>query len=258
MFLQSISRKAAGLPLSPLEIHTLVHAGCALFMYGLWFRKPLDVRAPTLVSTAGFEDLLALMLMQSRLVGRTTYSHLDWPKYYERIRYGGSRSEAIYLMFDDTPQPEPLNVLDDAQCACKKITATRASDDAHEETVPNPEGHCTVYIESSDPKDQYADKAEPCESTSGAARRAAGFHCRPPSTMRTVYLIFSFLCCYNYLEDYREERASREKGGYPSFSSCIILWLREILADVLPTVAKTECFSSDSADLDAVGYPSIL
>ena len=43
MFLQSISRKAADLPLSPLGIYTLVHAGCALFMYGLWFRKPLDI-----------------------------------------------------------------------------------------------------------------------------------------------------------------------------------------------------------------------
>ena len=64
MFLQSISRKAAGLPLSPLETHNLVQAGCALFMYGLWFRNPLDVRAPTLVSMAGFENLLALMLMQ--------------------------------------------------------------------------------------------------------------------------------------------------------------------------------------------------
>lgn len=69
----------------------------------------------------------------------------------------------------------------------KKITATRVSDDTHEETVPNPDGHCTVCIESSDPKDQYAEKAEPCGSTSGAARRTAGFHCRPPSTIRTVY-----------------------------------------------------------------------
>ena len=69
----------------------------------------------------------------------------------------------------------------------KKITATTVSDDTHEETVPNPEGHCTVRIEPSDPKDQYAEKAEPCESTSGAARRAAGFHCRLPSTMIAVY-----------------------------------------------------------------------
>ena len=127
MFLQSISRKAAGLPLSPLETHNLVHAGCALFMYILWFRNPLDVRAPTLVSTAGFENLLALMLMQSRPVGRTTYSHLDRPKYYEWILYGGSRSEAFYLMFDDTPQLDPLDVLDDAQCASKKKSQLQES-----------------------------------------------------------------------------------------------------------------------------------
>ncbi len=47
--MQCLSRKVVGLPLSILEIHTLVHAGCALIMYALWFNKPLDVDQPVMV-----------------------------------------------------------------------------------------------------------------------------------------------------------------------------------------------------------------
>lgn len=99
--LQSISRKATGYPLSPLEIHTLVHAACASIMYLLWFRKPLDVQAPTIVSKAGFEDLIALMLMQTRRFGTTWYSHLDPPAEFAPVTKGG-RSEASFLIFDDS------------------------------------------------------------------------------------------------------------------------------------------------------------
>ncbi len=66
LFLQCISRKASGLPLAPLEVHTLVHAGCATIIYCAWFHKPLDVRAPTLVPMSGKEDIVALMTVQSK------------------------------------------------------------------------------------------------------------------------------------------------------------------------------------------------
>ena len=100
--LQTISRKATGYPLSPLEFHTLVHAACASVMYILWFRKPLDVQAPVIVSIAGFEDLIALMLMQTPRIGTTWYSHLDPPKDFKPINYKYPRSEASFLMFDDS------------------------------------------------------------------------------------------------------------------------------------------------------------
>ena len=38
MLMQCIARKSAGYPLAILELHVLVHVGCALMMYGLWFR----------------------------------------------------------------------------------------------------------------------------------------------------------------------------------------------------------------------------
>lgn len=65
MLIQTISRKALGYPITLLEVHTLVHVACAVAMYGLWFRKPLDVRDPTLVDDYGLQDILALMLVRN-------------------------------------------------------------------------------------------------------------------------------------------------------------------------------------------------
>lgn len=111
MVLQCISRKAAGFPLAPLEVHTLVHAACTLVMYAAWFRKPLDVGALIIVPTSDFKDLVALMLMQTPRFGSTSYDHLDPPKDYEELvprgEMSSQRSEASYLMLKHLPCPQP-------------------------------------------------------------------------------------------------------------------------------------------------------
>lgn len=38
-FIQTIVRRFAGLPITLIEIHTMIHIVCALLMYGLWFKK---------------------------------------------------------------------------------------------------------------------------------------------------------------------------------------------------------------------------
>jgi len=43
LIIQVIGRKVSGLPITLLEIHTLVHVVCALIMYLFWF----EVSAPT-------------------------------------------------------------------------------------------------------------------------------------------------------------------------------------------------------------------
>jgi hypothetical protein len=48
MVVQCIARKASGLPVTLLEVHTMVHVVCALSMYALWFHKPLDVNYPSI------------------------------------------------------------------------------------------------------------------------------------------------------------------------------------------------------------------
>ncbi|KAF8537307.1 hypothetical protein BDD12DRAFT_780639, partial [Trichophaea hybrida] len=50
MVVQVVARKIKGLPLTLLEIHTLVHVFCALVMYCFWFKKPVRVRDPTMVA----------------------------------------------------------------------------------------------------------------------------------------------------------------------------------------------------------------
>ncbi|KAL8638944.1 MAG: hypothetical protein Q9226_008942, partial [Calogaya cf. arnoldii] len=62
MLEQTVSRRIVGYPITLLEIHTLVHVACAIGMYGLWFKKPLNIRDPAWVDISDFEDLVALML----------------------------------------------------------------------------------------------------------------------------------------------------------------------------------------------------
>ena len=46
MIIQCIDRVAQSIPLTLLEVNTLVNATCAFFMYLLWFWKPQDVMVP--------------------------------------------------------------------------------------------------------------------------------------------------------------------------------------------------------------------
>ncbi|CZR54634.1 uncharacterized protein PAC_04518 [Phialocephala subalpina] len=61
---QAIERTIAGYPLCILEIHTLVHAFCALVMYSLWACKPYDIQRPTLVQSID-QKALAFFVMSS-------------------------------------------------------------------------------------------------------------------------------------------------------------------------------------------------
>lgn len=105
--LQCLGRKVAGLPLSILEVHVLAHAGCALIMYTLWFRKPLDIEEPTDVSSRIPDDIVALMLVQNYRFGTKPYGSLGRRFQYRPARKRGTgtpswpspfAAEAEYLM----------------------------------------------------------------------------------------------------------------------------------------------------------------
>ncbi|KAL8990945.1 MAG: hypothetical protein Q9169_007990 [Polycauliona sp. 2 TL-2023] len=105
---QCITRKATGLPLSVLEVHILVHAGCALIMYVLWFNKPMDVDEPFDVSSQIPDKIVALMLIRSHRFGAQPYGNLEVPIEYTPVQLKGTKrvwpdrsmSEAAYLMYD--------------------------------------------------------------------------------------------------------------------------------------------------------------
>ncbi|KAL8687714.1 MAG: hypothetical protein Q9218_006194, partial [Villophora microphyllina] len=107
--LQCLSRKVVGLPLSVLEVHVLVHAGCALMMYTLWFNKPLDVEASLDVTSRIPDEVLALMLVRTHRFGTEPHGNFAQALDYQPVRLQGLRkgcwpsrlaAEAEYLMYN--------------------------------------------------------------------------------------------------------------------------------------------------------------
>ena len=105
MFLHCVSQRVSGLPLAPLEVHTLGHSGCALIMYILWLSKPLDVRASTLVSIPGADEQMAFMLANSLDFGGQPRKREDRPaelpdKDYMVSRCANLSSDEAWALWD--------------------------------------------------------------------------------------------------------------------------------------------------------------
>jgi hypothetical protein len=62
MLLQTVGRKASGLPITLLELNTLAHVGCALALYIIWWKKPQDLTEPIEITI----DPLLASYMSSR------------------------------------------------------------------------------------------------------------------------------------------------------------------------------------------------
>ncbi len=109
MLVQTIGRKAAHLPITLLELHTLVHVACALAMYVLWFQKPMDVHDPTWVDASGFQDLLALMLVRNYGLGNKVHIKSEAsPVSVKSVDISSQTgSESSYLTFYRTRVREP-------------------------------------------------------------------------------------------------------------------------------------------------------
>ncbi|UPK92651.1 hypothetical protein LCI18_003586 [Fusarium solani-melongenae] len=60
MVTQCIARSVYDLPLTLLEIHTMVHVACAVFLYICWFRKPLNVQEPVIYEGGSLTGEIAL------------------------------------------------------------------------------------------------------------------------------------------------------------------------------------------------------
>lgn len=70
MLIQTISRKIVHLPVSLLEVNTVAHVFCAFVIYVLWWRKPREVREPTVLQGEWADQLAAFMFMSSRTSGQ--------------------------------------------------------------------------------------------------------------------------------------------------------------------------------------------
>ncbi|GAB1318527.1 hypothetical protein MFIFM68171_08737 [Madurella fahalii] len=61
-----IARKVYGLPLTLLELHTMVHVACAIIMYGFWLEKPLDLRSPEMLDDSQYPTICMEYLNSDR------------------------------------------------------------------------------------------------------------------------------------------------------------------------------------------------
>ncbi len=59
----SIARTVRGLPLTLLEVHTIIHIACAFGMYVIWFKKPYNVNSPQICENQRVVDMAALFAL---------------------------------------------------------------------------------------------------------------------------------------------------------------------------------------------------
>ena len=74
---ECLARKASNLPLTILEIHTFIHVVCALTIYLIWFKKPLDIKEATVANlTAEDDEVLSLLHLLGMLKQKKTHQIL--------------------------------------------------------------------------------------------------------------------------------------------------------------------------------------
>ena len=66
---QCLTRFAQGLAISLLELNTFGHAVCTLFIYFMWWNKPLDIQEPEqiIVKTPELSEFIAKMCREDGL-----------------------------------------------------------------------------------------------------------------------------------------------------------------------------------------------
>ena len=83
------SRLNQGLPLSLLEVSTAAHAFCTLLTYFVWWSKPSNVAAPTLMREKGALEVYALLKCSD-------------PEYYEVLEVAKKQAAGDSLMLTGT------------------------------------------------------------------------------------------------------------------------------------------------------------
>jgi hypothetical protein len=69
MLLQTLSRMAAHIPTSLLEVNTIGHILCAFVVYLLWWNKPREIHEPIVLKGDWVDSMCAYMYMSSRVSG---------------------------------------------------------------------------------------------------------------------------------------------------------------------------------------------
>ena len=75
---QTLARLVQNLPISLLELHTLVQVGCTFLMYALWMKKPYDIGSPVYLKDPRIVEMAALFALSvSNRAQRMTEARTD-------------------------------------------------------------------------------------------------------------------------------------------------------------------------------------
>lgn len=102
---QVVARLATRLTVTALEVHTVVHVGCAMLMYFLWWDKPYAITRPTVLSEQYNADIGTLFLFKNILHER----HQKAVRDHEILRsqYWERRALAVnHNLIEHDPPPE--------------------------------------------------------------------------------------------------------------------------------------------------------
>ncbi|RDW87827.1 hypothetical protein BP5796_03521 [Coleophoma crateriformis] len=104
--LQVIGRLAADLPITLLEVHTVIHVGCTIVIYLIWLKKPYDVHRSILLSNTDVKDMGALFNFYKINVEMHRRACSD----YEIARVGYWKDRVVRAsnnLLDHDPPPDP-------------------------------------------------------------------------------------------------------------------------------------------------------
>jgi len=104
--LQVIGRLVSKIPVTPLELHTVIHVACAIVMYVLWMNKPYDLRGSILLTDPDTKAVAALCNFEKSRAKLHTKSCMDYQ--IARERYWKDRVvRASNNLLDHNPPPIP-------------------------------------------------------------------------------------------------------------------------------------------------------
>ncbi|KAK4165533.1 hypothetical protein QBC43DRAFT_299378 [Cladorrhinum sp. PSN259] len=124
-----IGRVGQKLPLSQLEINTLAHAMCTIVVYIMWWKKPLDVEVPVLITDRRVRPLLAYCWMASAASAPPALTK-EQEKAYARIQ--PQKAKRAIFRVDKAPEFEAIRLSpDDSNSDPWLNTMARASNSTY-------------------------------------------------------------------------------------------------------------------------------
>jgi hypothetical protein len=206
---QTVGRLGTDLPISLLEMNTLLHAFCCLFIYLAWWHKPLDIEEPHVIEIADDHagKVCAWMMVKDRQHGYLT-AYKDDPK----GKYNFFSDTRPRLVYEDDLAPEDNAATSGSNSSAIKLRKQIAISKQHNSQEGRPE----ELLQS-----DYTSAKMLARSASGERRvklypgqKVHGFIvCDVTATEKSADLNIYALQQLGYLERLRLAQSLRQENG---------------------------------------------